>query len=212
MTNALSQGLTDLFTGLIDGSKDAQEVFADMLKSMGQALIQQGAVMIAQYIAIGIARIFAGMGGSNEKGLDVAEIQKYSGIGANTPVTPFAEGGFVTGPTRALVGEGGQPEYIIPEDKMKESMTRYSRGARGSAVIPQSGETSTAGADSGVAIADKPIDVRYSVERINNVDYVTADQFQAGMKQAAQQGAKQGEQQTLRRLQMSSSTRRRLGV
>jgi SLT domain-containing protein len=211
LTNALSQGLTDLFTGLIDGSKDAQEVFAAMLKNMGQALIQQGAVMIAQYIAIGIARMFAGMGGGNRVGPENFNLEGFGPL-APTPGAAFAEGGFVTGPTRALVGEGGQPEYIIPEDKMKESMTRYSRGARGSAVIPQSGETSTAGADGGVAIADKPIDVRYSVERINNVDYVTADQFQAGMRQAAQQGAKQGEQQTLRRLQMSSSTRRRLGV
>ena len=55
-------------------------------------------------------------------------------------------------------------------------------------------------------------DVRYTVERINNVDYVTADQFQAGMRRAANQGAKQGEQQTLKRLQMSSSTRKRVGM
>lgn len=212
LTNALSQGLTDLFTGLIDGSKDAQEVFAAMLKNMGQALIQQGSVMIAQYIAIGIARIFAGMGGSKEKGLDVAGIQQYSGIGADTRVTPFAEGGFVTGPTRALVGEGGQPEYIIPEDKMRESMRRYSNGARGSAVVPQSGETSAAGADSGVAIADRPIDVRYTVERINNVEYVTADQFQAGMRQAAQQGAVQGERRALTTLKQNTTQRRRIGL
>jgi hypothetical protein len=56
------------------------------------------------------------------------------------------------------------------------------------------------------------VDVRYSVERINTVDYVTASQFQAGMQQAAQQGATQGEQRTLRKLQMSNSTRRRVGV
>ena len=56
------------------------------------------------------------------------------------------------------------------------------------------------------------IDVRYSVERINNVEYVTADQFRAGMQQAAVQGAQRGEQATLRRLQQSGSTRRRLGI
>jgi hypothetical protein len=32
------------------------------------------------------------------------------------------------------------------------------------------------------------------------------------MQQAASQGAKQGEQQTLKRLQMSGSTRKRLGM
>ena len=56
------------------------------------------------------------------------------------------------------------------------------------------------------------IDLRYDVERINSVDYVTAAQFQQGMSQAAREGAKRGEQATLHRLQTSSSTRRRVGV
>ena len=124
---------------------------------------------------------------------------------------PFAEGGYVSGPTRALIGEGGEPEYVIPQSKMRESMARYSRGARGSSVIPENGGSGTSGEGGGTAVA-APIDVRYTVERINNVDYVTADQFQAGMRQAANQGAKQGEQQTLKRLQMSGGTRRRLGM
>ena len=129
----------------------------------------------------------------------------------NPSVFPMAEGGFVSSPTRALVGEGGQGEYVIPENKMRESMARYSRGARGASVIPSAGDSGALGGSGGTAVAD-PIDVRYTVERINSVDYVTADQFQAGMRQAANQGAKQGEQQTLKRLQMSGSTRKRLGL
>ena len=121
-----------------------------------------------------------------------------------------AEGGYVSGATNAVVGEAG-PEYIIPESKMRESMARYSRGARGSAVIPENGEGGTNSEGGGTALA-APIDVRFSVERINNVDYVTASEFQQGLQQAAAQGAQRGEQQTLRRLQMSSSTRRRIGV
>ena len=135
-----------------------------------------------------------------------------TGLNAINPnIFPMAEGGYVTGPTRALVGEGGESEYIIPESKMRESMARYSRGARGASVIPETGGSGTSGEGGGTAVA-APIDVRYTVERINSVDYVTADQFQAGMRQAANQGAKQGEQQTLKRLQMSSGTRRRLGM
>ena len=94
---------------------------------------------------------------------------------------------------------------------MRESMARYSRGARGSSVIPETGGSGTSGEGGGAAVA-APIDVRYTVERINSVDYVTADQFQDGMRRAANQGAKQGEQQTLKRLQMSSGTRKRLGM
>jgi len=126
-------------------------------------------------------------------------------------IFPMAQGGYVSGPTPALIGEGGESEYVIPESKMRESMARYSRGARGASVIPGAGDSGTSGEGGGTAVA-APIDVRFTVERINSVDYVTADQFQTGMRQAASQGAKQGEQQTLKRLQMSGSTRKRLGL
>ena len=135
-----------------------------------------------------------------------------TGLNAISPdIFPMAEGGYVSGPTNALIGEGGEPEYVIPESKMRESMSRYSRGSRGSSVIPEVGGSGTSSGGGGLAVA-APIDVRYTVERINSVDYVTADQFQAGMQQAATQGAKQGEQQTLKRLQMSGSARRRIGI
>jgi hypothetical protein len=127
------------------------------------------------------------------------------------PNFTFAEGGFVTGPTNALIGEGGEPEYVIPQSKMSAAMSRYSRGARGESVIPATGNTAEAMGE-GQAGTATAIDVRYTVERINSVDYVTADQFQAGMRQAATEGAKRGEQQTIRRLQTSASTRRRIGV
>jgi len=122
----------------------------------------------------------------------------------------FAEGGFVTGPTNALIGEGGEPEYVIPQSKMNAAMARYSRGARGESVIPGNGTTPEGGGAPTATM--QPIDVRYSVERINNVDYVTAEEFQRGMAQAAQQGASQGETRALRKLQMSNSTRRRVGI
>ncbi len=57
-----------------------------------------------------------------------------------------------------------------------------------------------------------PIDVRYTVERINSVDYVTADQFQVGMRQAAEQGARRGEQRALTNIRQNTNTRRRLGL
>ena len=126
-------------------------------------------------------------------------------------VFPMAQGGFVSSPTRALVGEGGQGEYVIPENKMRESMARYSRGARGSAVIPETGGSGTSGEGGGTAVA-APIDVRFNVERINNVDYVTAEQFQVGLQRAAQQGAAEGERRAMGSLRNSAAMRRRIGV
>ena len=180
----INSGIVNGIQSAIDGSKSLGESLSGILKSLAGIFLQAG---IGSF----------GVGGNAGSGL----------LG----LLKFSEGGYVSGPTPALVGEGGESEYIIPESKMRESMSRYSRGARGSSVIPEAGGSGTSGEGGGTAVA-APIDVRYSVERINSVDYVTADQFQAGMRQAASQGAKQGEQQTLRRLQMSGSTRKRVGM
>jgi len=88
-------------------------------------------------------------------------------------------------------------------------MDRYSRGARGSSVIPAVGGGGASSEGGGVAVA-APIDVRYTVERINDVDYVTAEQFQQGIQQAAQRGAAEGERRTMRSLQNSTAVRRSL--
>jgi tape measure domain-containing protein len=200
---------------MIAGTKSAEQVFVEFLSSIADALINTAKQMIAQYIALGIARMFAmgsSPGGFAPSGplAAVGDIGTGFNFDAGAMIKPFAEGGFVTGPTSAIIGEGGESEYVIPSSKMDAAMSRYSRGARGEGVIAGSG-----GSDSGdTAAAAGPIvvDVRYSVERINDVEYVTAAQFQAGMRQAAQQGAAQGEQRTLRRLQQSPSTRKRVGV
>lgn len=211
---AVSPGVNALVGGLQDivaGTKTAQEVFADFLKTIADQLIQTAATMIAQYIAIGIAKAFAFGGGGGGLNTDkLANVSQYSGITAGTRV-PFAEGGYVTGPTNALIGEGGEPEYVIPRSKMRESMARYSRGARGSSVIPSQAGGGDSEMSGGTAVA-APIDVRYTVERINSVDYVTADQFQLGMQRAAQQGAAEGERRTLRSLKNSPGTRRGVGM
>lgn len=198
---------------MIAGTKSAQEVFAEFLNTIANALMQTAAKMIAQYIAIGIARMFAGMGGGG--GGNFAPSGPLAAVGNINPMptsfTPFAEGGFVTGPTSAIIGEGGESEYVIPASKMQSAMARYSRGARGESVIAGSGGGTEGGAATAAA-GPMVVDVRYNVERINEVEYVTASQFQAGLRQAAQQGAAQGEQRTLRRLQQSPSTRKRVGV
>jgi hypothetical protein len=50
-------------------------------------------------------------------------------------VPQFAEGGVVDRPTLAMVGEGGEREYIIPESKMGAAAAAYMGGARGASVL-----------------------------------------------------------------------------
>jgi tape measure domain-containing protein len=205
---AIGSAFSASFKDIITGTKSAQEAIAGFFDQIGQALIDYATEAIAQYIAIGIARLFAGLDPL------ASANQNLSGAGALSsgklfPTGAFADGGFVTGPTRALIGEGGEAEYVIPASKMRGAMSRYASGARGSAVIPAGGDTEGGGT---ATMAPASIDVRYTVERINSVDYVTADQFQAGLQQAAAQGAERGQQLALRRLQQSPSTRRRVGI
>jgi hypothetical protein len=219
LANVVSVGATAIgdafaasFQGIISGTMGAKEALSSFFKSVADAFLQMATQIIAKWITLiilnSVLSLFGGAkgggGGGGLSGLNTTDFMKYSA---------FAEGGYVNGPTNAIIGEGGQPEYVIPASKMRESMKRYAAGARGPSVLEGGsiGDTSTSGGTT-ATMQPAAIDVRYTVERINSVDYVTADQFQNGMAEAAKQGAIRGEQATLRRLQQSSTTRRRLGM
>ncbi len=240
--NAIGDAFSESFKGLITGSMSAQEALRNLFARTADHFADMAAQMIANAIKMqisGIALNFFSSAAGAGAGAEAASksgsaftgtLNPAGSLGSGpgfAPTSTFAppqlgnfsapstisaaSGAYVSSPTRALIGEGGEPEYVIPESKMRTAMSRYSRGSRGNSVIPESGAAETAEGGGGTVLA-APIDVRYTVERINSVDYVTADQFQTGMQQAAQQGAKQGEQQTLKRLQMSGSTRKRIGI
>jgi len=225
---AIGAAFKNSFKGLIDGSMTAKEAMASFLQSVADHFADMAAEIAAEAVKLAAMQfvkfIISSFAGGAAPGADAGTGPQSAAVAAGYPGNlNYAEGGYIPGgfkafnqggvvsqPTLGLVGEGGEPEYIIPASKMRESMSRYSRGSRGGGVIPSDGGSSASG-DGGVAVA-APIDVRYTVERINSVDYVTADQFQSGMQSAAAQGAQRGEQNTLKRLQMSGGTRKRLGL
>jgi len=58
---------------------------------------------------------------------------------AEVTVPAFAQGGFVTGPTLAMIGDNpGGREYVVPEGKAAGFAANYLAGARGAAAIPTS--------------------------------------------------------------------------
>lgn len=65
--------------------------------------------------------------------------------GPDIPLIPqvqipaFAEGGIVRRPTLAVVGDGNEPEYIIPASKMAGASSRFLAGQRGDAVLSGGG-------------------------------------------------------------------------
>jgi len=211
--DGIANTVASSFSSAIDAAVSGTENLGDALKKLGSDLLATIGKMLIMY-AIGQA--LGALGGGDGKGVFSFLAAGFGFKGAKDGAywpggfKAFADGGVVTSPTMGLIGEGGEPEYVIPQSKMSAAMSRYSRGARGESVIPGNG-TSTEGGGAATATME-PIDVRYSVERINNVDYVTADQFRAGMAQAAQQGAIQGERRAMRTLTNSAAARGRLGI
>lgn len=101
-----------------------------------------------------------------------AEAAKY---GISLPFPAFASGGYVTGPTLGLVGEGGQAEYIIPESKMAAASANYLAGGRGAGIMEGSG----GGSAPSINITTGPV-VEFNGER-----YVTMRDMERGLQQMA---------------------------
>tara|TARA_A100001201_G_scaffold56651_2_gene54943 strand:- start:4461 stop:6065 length:1605 start_codon:yes stop_codon:yes gene_type:complete len=207
--NSVTDGIVELITtGKANFKQMAASILADLAKIMIRA-----AIVKAVSSAFGI------------------NLSANGNVIQAGRIKPYAQGGVVSGPTVfpmaggevGLMGEAG-PEAIMPlkrgpsgrlgvevtnQGSARDAMNRYSRRSTAGGGGGMSVEDEAIAAQSGGPIA---IDVRYNVERINNVDYVTASEFQAGMQRAASQGAIEGERRTMRSLQHSSATRRRVRV
>jgi hypothetical protein len=132
--SVLSNTFQSLFSRIIEGENPIKAFF----QSIGQAILQ----LITQLIAAAIkAAIFqailsaatGGVGGG-------AGIFKFLAKG----ITGFAQGGIVSGPTLALVGEGvgtsrSNPEVIAPLDQLKSMLSGF--GGSGQSVVIVNGRT-----------------------------------------------------------------------
>ena len=117
-----AEALTNSVFSLIDGTNTAEQAFADFLRSIASMLADTAKKMIAQYIAIGIARMFAGIPAPSKgsTGVPGLEPNSYYGTGGRygsfvppTPIQQRANGGSVGMGRPYLVGERG-PELFVP--------------------------------------------------------------------------------------------------
>ena len=205
----IGESFATAFGEVAKGTKTAQEAFSDMLKKMGDALIDYATTAIAQYIAIGIAKMFAGMltaGSSGMNSVGDALSKNPLSSGKMFPSGVFAEGGYVTGPTNALIGEAGEAEYVIPASKMGSAMSRYQAGQRGGSVVNGPGGGGAGGGGGG--------NNTFTLETvvINNVEYATVAQVREMGAAAAKRGAEGGYTKTMSSMRNSRSTRARLGM
>jgi hypothetical protein len=92
-------------------------------------------------------------------------------------VPAFAEGGVVNRPTLAMVGEGGEREYVVPESKMAAASSNFLAGARGGAVL--AGAASGGGAPT-INITTGPV-MEFDGQR-----YVTVTDMERAMRLTAE--------------------------
>jgi len=123
MIATIQKGLTDLIAGI--------QKFIENIKSEFAKLIKQGydwGAQLVQNILDGIAEKAKELADAAGKAAQAAWDILSGGVttGATglvaTGVRPLASGGIITQPTMALLGEGGENEYVIPESKMRAWM------------------------------------------------------------------------------------------
>jgi len=152
--DAIGNSLANGITGLIEGTISAKEVFADFLKDIGQILLKEATKMIAVYIAIGIAKIFAGLssgGNSAAKLGSNPNVAAYSPLpaGANgatfaNGIATFARGGtftnsIVSSPTLFKFADGGAMRTGLMGEAGPEAIMPLKRGPDGRLGVDASG-------------------------------------------------------------------------
>ena len=222
--DAIGNSLANGITGLIEGTTTAKEVFANFLRDIGQLLIQEGTKMIAMYIAIGIAKIFAGMSG-DPTGTAVGQGSSIhvaaNGASFANGVATFANGGtftnsIVSSPTLFKFADGGTTRTGLMGEAGPEAIMPLKRGPDGSLGVQANGLREAMSSQGGGAAVSPVLNMSFESTTIGGVEYVSREQLEQAMaetrRNASRDGAQRGMTMTLDRIQNSSSTRRRVGI
>jgi chromosome segregation ATPase len=132
-TDAVTEAI-ERQTEAVDRLREAEEKAQQARKGVKPAAAAAAEALVNKPISGGVSGgivddlfSYTNEGGTNAFGLTEAQVQAnldaidFSNI-FPSGFTPFATGGIVTGPTRALIGEAG-PEAVIPLDRLESGMT-----------------------------------------------------------------------------------------
>ena len=187
IANLLANETTNAVMGLIEGTKTLSESLSGIARQLASLFLNRA-----------FGAFFGNIFGGEQGG--------YLRSGS---FKAFQYGGVVSSPTLGMIGEGGEPEYVIPSSKMDGAMARYSAGARGGAVIPGgSGASGTVAGSSGNTI----VEYTGPVLNFNGDEYVPKDSVPRIISAAAQQGASMGQAKVMSTLKNSRSQRSKIGI
>lgn len=160
-------------------------------------------------VLMGIGSILASVGGGigGFAKLFAADGGVAAGGWKPLPLTAFANGGMVNGPTLGLIGEGRYNEAIVPLPNGRSIPVEFNQQSSLKDAMRSSSTTSS---------VSPILSMTFESTNINGVEYVSRDQLEQAMaetrRRASRDGAQRGMTMTLDKLQQSPSTRRRVGI
>jgi len=145
--------------------------------------------MATQMIAKALVMKALGILTGGDLGSQAASIGAFAGRANGGPVRPNST--YLVGERGPeLLTTGNQSGYV--HSNTSEAMDRYRAGGSGG--------------------GGGSLNVNYNVTSINGMNFVTEEQFRAGMSKAAKDGAKMGEAGTFKSMRNSRSNRARVGL
>jgi hypothetical protein len=159
VTVPVTDSLFDSLIAVVEGTKTAEQAFADFLRSIASMLVDAAKQMIATYIAIGVARMFAGLPKmSSGETIDITAVDPNI-VNSLGGLTPRANGGPVGAGRSYLVGERGPELFvpgaqgnIVPNNAMGGANVTVNVDASGSSVEGNADQASQLGKAIGIAV------------------------------------------------------------
>jgi hypothetical protein len=231
---AIGSAFSKSFRGIIDGTMTTRQALGSFFKSIADYFLDMATKIIAKMIEMAIINTIVGLlpgsgGGGGKGGAGAAKIGNSSLADISNyavPLPGFAGGGYTGGGARAggLDGKGGFVAMLHPQETVvdhfganRSAMAGTSSGgsspfAENAATLSTTSTITRERATESAQLAQlsnpAPMTVSYQSEVINNVNYVSEDQFQKGLRDTANRAR----MQTLSDLKNRPATRSQVGM
>ena len=183
-TDNVTTPITNAWTAMVEFLPKALNTAAATIKSVFTG-VGTAIKAVLNGILRGVFNAVNGAIGNINRLINAANNLSAKVRGPRLPTLPtlsvpqFAKGGVVNGPTLAMVGEGGESEYIIPASKMAAASANYLNGARGGAVIPAFANGGFVGGNAQINVTTGP------VLQQGGQQYVTMADLERAMRKTA---------------------------
>ena len=235
--NAIGDAFANSFEGVITGAMTAKQALQNFFQDIASYFTKMATQMIADAIRMMAIKFLGNLLSSALGGIGGGVGGNFSSAGAGSTgigwgdavqYTPsFAGGGYTGGKARAggLDGKGGFMAMLHPQETVidhfganraamggKQSRSGSSPFAENAATLATTSTVTRERAIESAQLAQlsnpAPMTVSYQSEVINNVSYVSEDQFQKGLRDTASRAR----MQTLSDLKNKPATRSQVGM